>query len=32
MGTITHKAGRVAVGKAAVLLLKILIKIEKKRY
>lgn len=32
MGTITHKAGRVAVGKQQMLLLKILIKIEKKRY
>lgn len=32
MGTITHKAGRVAVGKAADVVIKILIKIEKKRY
>lgn len=32
MGTITHKAGRIAVSKVTDVILKILIRTEKKRY
>lgn len=32
MGTITHKAGRIAVSKVTDVVLKILIRTEKKRY